>query len=166
MSTEQSLRTVITDAIKAIAVTSLGFDNTNGNVKDYLIQFQRKELYSKYLIAPCDGGIKQVRCWAVQVFGHDPFFAVARETERLYSITIAAYYGMDKDGAGIELLTTHARKVREVIKNLGPSMSNLTDLVTDVAAPTVEVQTDLDESLEPILLMQWTLSASKSSPTW
>lgn len=163
-STEDTLRDFLVDAIQAIAQTKLGFDDTEGNVKDYLLDYESDEDRADYLTARVDGRAK-LRAWAVQVLGADTIFAQGAVTRRDYSIRVVGYYGMGKNGEGINAMIAGARKIREKIKSYGVQVSNLLDTITDGTPLEIEIIGSVEDG-EKIVRGQFTYLGVKQNPDW
>ena len=164
-STETTVRNVIVAAIQAIAVTDLGFDNANGNVKDYLIDWERPEKYAQYLYSSV-ATQKVVRCWAVQVAGHDEWYATGNQTARTYTIDVVAYYQWQSGGTDINTLTDHARKVRNAIRGLQSNLGGTVDRVLSNTPFTTELKDGLDDKLGLLIEGRTTYVADVVSPDW
>ena len=66
------IRAAIVTAIREIAVSKLGFDEANGNVKEYLFEEEQPENRAVFFAA--DVGSKVLnRCWSVQVYESESF---------------------------------------------------------------------------------------------
>lgn len=142
-STEDNVRDTLVNAIKAIAVTKLDFDETSGNVKDYLYDYELEELKSKFLMARSKGKQK-IRVWAVQVLAKDNWFTSQNKMSRDYRITIQAHYEIEKDGQGFKDLVAHARKVREAIKNLYSTLSSTVTGVSEIGELNISTISNTD----------------------
>lgn len=123
-STEATVRDVIVTALRAIAVTSLGFQDTNGNIRDYPIEFEKEELRTSYLSSTV-AGRKVVRCWSVDVRAREEFSATSDNgiMTRFYGVTVKGYYDIGVGGEGYRDIIDHGRKVREAIRDLGIGLS-------------------------------------------
>jgi hypothetical protein len=126
-SKEPTVRNVIVGAIRGVA-SSLGFDETNGNVKDYLLEWEEASLVDKYLMADV-GGRRQVRVWGVEVVANDDWYAAGNITRRTYTIKIQGFESLGINGAGVNAIIDGARIVRGAIRSLGSRLSNTVDLV-------------------------------------
>lgn len=163
-STEEAVRAVLVDAMRAIAQTKLGFDDTEGNIKDYLLDYESDEDRADYLASAVGGKLK-LRAWGVQVLGADTIFAQGAITRRDYAIRIVGYYGMGKNGEGINDLITHARKIREKIKSFGVSLSDTLDTITDGTPLEIETIGSAEDG-EKILRGQFSYLGTKQNPDW
>jgi hypothetical protein len=108
LTTESTLRTYIANRIKGIYLT-LGFDAVNGNVHEYLLQYERKEKGLAYLRALISGAY-QVRAWGVSVLSKDEPYATRGVIQRTFDIKIQGYYectpeGYNKLAEGCRLVT-------------------------------------------------------------
>jgi hypothetical protein len=130
-STEATLRTVIANAIKAIAQEDLGFDVTNGNVREYLLDYHPPENESKYLSAKVNN--KPVyRAWAVEVTPiEENLTATGMIYYRLYQVIVRGYYALS-GGDDVNTLIDHARAVRGAIKGLQLHFSHTVDLIESI----------------------------------
>jgi hypothetical protein len=111
-STEATVRSTIVAALQAIAVTGLGFDESNGNIRAYPIEFEQEENRDSYLSATVSGA-KVVRCWSVDVRGREEHGITgdAGILSRFYDVTVKGYYAVGVDGAGYQTIIDHGRKV-------------------------------------------------------
>jgi len=163
-STEESVRQVIVDALKAITQTDLEFDSPSGNVKDYLLSYEAEELKTKYLTAQVSGK-RKVRCWAVDVRGNDDWYAAGNITKRVYTINIEAYYSLGVDGEGVKAMIKHARKVRSAIKGLTSTLSGTVDIVRS----TGEIEISQESGTEAegsILVGRMVYQAERVNPSF
>lgn len=163
-STEDAVRDFLVDALEAIAQSKLGFDETNGNIKDYPIEFENDEDRPAYLMAPV-GGKKKARCWSVDVRGDDTIFAQGGVTLRNYLIVLSGYYGLDKDGESYKALISHARKIREKIKSYGVQLNNLVDTIRDGTPLSIDYLGS-DEDGNRIIKGSFTYTAQKQNPAF
>lgn len=148
MSTEATVRDKLVTAIQGIAVTKLGFRDTNGNVQNRLLDFagRLEEAKLEFLMAYVAGKAKkQLRCWAVQVTAEDDLFAdFASNLFRTYDILIRGYYWPDDVNTAID----GARYIREAIQGLSTTLDGEVDRTLIVAQrpPTIELAPDAAES--------------------
>lgn len=163
-STEDDIRDLLVDGIQSIAQTKLGFDESDGNVHDYLLEYESDEDRAAYLMAPVAGRPK-IRAWAVQVLGADTIFAQGGITMRDYQITIAGYYGIGKNGEGIKNMIEHARKIREKIKSYGSMLNNMLDTIRDGTPLEIDFIGN-DENGEKILQGRFGYIGQRQNPDW
>lgn len=142
-STEATVRAEIVTAIRSVAKTELGFDNFDGNIKDYLLEFEREERAASYLVAQC-GGKLEIRCWAVQVTSSEEVGAMGNISRRNYTVTVKGYYSLGSGGSGYKLLIDHIRAVRAAIKDLGTNLSGLCDRMLGVDDGGISVIRGID----------------------
>ena len=138
ISTERSVRERITKEIRGLA-KSLGFDRIDGNVRDYLIEYHATEDRSSYLMSSCDGNVKKLRCFGVQVTSDEDWFALGNIANRSYEILVRAYYSPEQEGAGVNRLIDDLRRVRGAIFALGTNLDGVVDITTDVETSTPEI---------------------------
>lgn len=160
ISTEETVRDVIVQAIKDIAQKDLGFDAIDGNVRDYLLDHERPENYAGYLMADCDNQ-KIPAAWGVQVTGTENFYALGETRRRFYNILVEGYRGLGVNGEGIKTLIEHARKVRQAILNLDIHLDQTVTRVLETvqSEPVARESGDVDTGI--ILVSQFIMSAEK-----
>lgn len=151
ISTEDTFRDWLVEVLQSIAVTGFEFSNELGNVKDYLLEFADKEGQAKYLSAYIDGR-NTVRAWAVDVLGNDDWFAAGGITNREYRITFQGYYAKGVEGEGYKLLVKHSRKLREALRDLGPTLGGYVTYVTATGRPDIRVVGLKDNDIGEILV--------------
>lgn len=164
-STDESVRDVLVNAIKAIAVTKLDFDANSGNVKDYLLDYELEEHKSAYLMARSKNKQK-IRAWGVNVRSKDEWFAANDIMRRTYFITLKAYYGIEAEGQAFKDLIEHLRKVREAIKNLHSTLSGTVDLIAQVDFGNISLVTNTDAGLPAMYEATLEYVAEKRNPDW
>lgn len=122
VSTERTVRDVLVAAIQAKAVSDLGFDAEEGNVKDYILEYAHPERAAEYLNAKVDG--KQI-VWAiaVQVTGADSPYGMKNLWKREYSIEIVFYRDIGRDGSGVNQVIDAANTVRGIMRDLTNGLS-------------------------------------------
>lgn len=163
-STEDTVRAAIVSAIQGIAVSDLGFDAANGNVKTYLLDWARAEEVSRYLMAKC-GGQKVIRAWAVQVLGSDMFEYTEDKTRRTYDIQVVGYYDIGSDDSiGVNTLITHARKVRQAIRNIKTTLSGTVDFVSSEDVLSISRERNIDEGIGEMLVGVMRYEAERAFP--
>lgn len=163
-STEDAVRAAIVTAIQGIAVSDLGFDAANGNVKTYLLDWARAEEVSRYLMAKC-GGQKVIRAWAVQVLGSDMFEYTEDKTRRVYDIQVVGYYDVGSDDSiGVNTLITHARKVRQAIRNIKTTLSSTVDFVSSQDMLSISRERNIDEGIGEMLVGVMRYEAERAFP--
>lgn len=162
-STEAGVSSAIVSAVQAIAVSTLGFDDANGNVRDYLLEHVADEKQSSYLIANVSSA-KKVRCWACFVTANDVPFAVGNITERFYNIQIVGYYEIGQNGDGAKTLASHSRSVRNAIRGIGISLSGTVDRIVSVSDFTIDKISGVDPSKGEILVGKYNIQAAKRNP--
>lgn len=162
-STEETVRQEIVDAIRGIATSDLGFSEPEGNVKDYLFEFEADEFQAAYLMAKVDGQ-NVVRCWAVDVRGNDDWFAAGNITKRTYSIRIRAYYDFGVEGEGFKAMIEGARKVRNAIRLLGSRLGNRVDIVRSTGEIVPDVLTGVESIPGKVLTGDMDYVAEKNNP--
>src|SRR5580700_1099529 len=96
-STEETVRDVFVQTIQSIAQSHLDFDEESGNVRDYPLKWHHEEDPDGYLIAK-SGGVRKVRCIAVDVLAQDNLYALGQTPERLYAVQILFYYEKGANG--------------------------------------------------------------------
>lgn len=161
ISTEATVRGVIVGAIRA-TWAELGFDEKDGNVHEYLLEWENDEQKADYLTAFV--GNENI-AWAigVQVVGNDDWFATGNITNRTYSIDIVLYREMGVGGAGINAMIDGARKIRNALRLLGSRLTETVDMVTSTGAiePRVLGATD---ARGPILEGKMRYAAQRRNP--
>jgi len=163
LSTEETVRQALVEAIEAIAVSGLGFDQAGGNVKEYPLDLEAKEDVPDYLTALV-GGEPVVRCWSVFVTASEDWLAEDGVGIRRYTVKFEAYYEVETAGAGANLIVEHARKVRGAIRSLGSMLGGRVDTM----APISEVQISRLSGVEPsdgqILVATFGFTAERRNP--
>lgn len=129
-STERTVRDAVVGAIRGIAST-LGFDDANGNVKDYSLRFEVPEKSSSFLAARV-GGLMTERAWSVEVVASETVQSISQgvgnfTVERIYSVSVVGYYGMKPGGVVLNDLIDHARLVRAAVYGLTGKLGNTVD---------------------------------------
>ena len=163
-STEATVRDVIVAAIRAIAVTSLGFDEANGNVKSYPLKSEHPEKRDDYTLAFV-GNIRLCRCWSVDVRAIELYVAqrdVGMLT-RLYTVSIEAFYEFGVGGDGHITLIDHARNVRESIKNLGTGLSGTVSRMVSLSPLQISPQSLGNEEK---LVGEFSYEFERINPDW
>jgi len=163
MSTIAAVRSLLVTTLQGIAQSGLDFEFAPGNIKNYLLDYEREELFAEYLIAKV-GGEKKVRAWGVMVTAEDMFFSTSNLMERVYRIRIRGYYQMEKEGAGINLLVDHMMRVNQAIGLLSTSLNGLIDYVETVEPPSFDSTAPLDEDIGQVLVGELTLVGRKTAP--
>ncbi len=138
MSTEVTVTSAFVEELEGIAVSALGFDDSEGNIKSYAVEYERPTKRSEYLMADV-GGSRVIRCWAVDVdILEERFVATNTLMGRKYQIRIIGYYDLGNNGSGVAELREHKRKVLSEIKDLGPSVSYSGSVVLDMIDEFIE----------------------------
>lgn len=150
ISTEDTFRDSLVEVLRGIAVTGFEFNENQGNIKDYLLEYGEKTAAAKYLHANINGR-NTVRAWAVDVLGNDDWFALGGITRREYRITFRGYYAKGQDGEGYKLLVKHSRKLREALRGLGPTLGGYVSLVTATGRTEIRTITTQDSDIGEIL---------------
>lgn len=122
MSTAAQVRDKLVDTLQTIAQTKLGFDDPDGNIKDYLLEHEMQQLYGAYLYADADAGQSVIRAWGVSVFPFDVPYALGNVSQRTFEIRVEGYYDLETEGAGVNKLLDHANEVQKVINALTPTL--------------------------------------------
>lgn len=161
-STENTVRDAIVGAIQDIS-DSLGFDDLDGNVHDYLLEHERAERDAAYLMANV-GGKKKVRAWGVWVVGDDDWYTTGNLTKRNYTIRVVGYYEVGADGEGAQDLVTASRLVRQAIKGLTVNLSGTVDRVIDIQPLAIERRSGVNPSIGAILVGTMVITADKRNP--
>lgn len=154
---------MIVNAIKAIAVSDLGFSDANGNVKDYLIDFHQPEEQTEYLIASV-GGQKRSRAWAVDVRGDDEWYAINNVVKRAYLIQVVGYYEQGQNGEGVNALIDGARKIRGAIRGLSSNLSETVNLIESSTPLSIDRLRSLDGEWSEVLRGVMTYTALRVNP--
>ena len=129
-STDESVRSVIVQAIQGIAVSELGFDDADSSVQEYLLEFEDLSQAVKYLSA-MKNGKPVMRKWAVQVTSTDNWFATGDVVKRTYEIRAVGYYGFS--AGGVNELVRATRKVRSAIRQLTSRLGGTVDTIDSVS---------------------------------
>ena len=163
-STEDTVRAAIVAAVEGIATSDLGFDETGGNVKTYLLDWARAEEVARYLMARC-GGEKVIRAWGVQVVGSDMFEYTEDKTLRTYDIQVVGYYDVGSDDdIGVNTLTSHARKIRNAIRGIKTTLSGTVDFVSGVDRLSIGREKNIDEGIGEMLVGVMRYEAERAFP--
>lgn len=160
-STEATVRAVLVSAIQGIAQSSLGFDDANGNVRDYPLEMHHEEDIPGYLKARV-GGVQVMRCWAVDVRGNDGPFALERVGKRVYAIRIIAYYAKGTGGQAYLDMLAHSRKVAGQIRLLSNNLGGTVNRITGSTPMDPVERTGL--SVGKLLQGTMTYTAERESP--
>lgn len=137
MSTEATVRNAIVAAIEAV-YADLGFDDVDGNVKDYLPEYHHKENIPGYFMAMVSG--KNIaRVVAVQVLAGEDDFTSTSVVRRSYQITIKGFYEVGEEGEGINALLSGMSKVREAIFGMGTNLSSTVTRFISIESSGIEV---------------------------
>lgn len=158
-STERTVREALVAAIRGIAL-DLGFDEPNGNVKDYPGDMHAGST-STYVMAKVDGAQK-ARCWAVDVRARDVPHAMNNVWKRLYLIRVLAYYERGQNGEGYLALIDDARRVRGAIRGLTSNLGATVDLVTE--ASELRIEEAEGPASERLLIGEMTYEAERVNP--
>lgn len=160
-STEETVRNVIVTAIRAIAQSNLEFDDRNGNIRDYPLEWHQDEQRTGYLMASV-GGKKIPRAWAVDVLGYDEPFALGNIPQRTYQIRVVGYYGKGVDGTAYHAMIEHARKIRGAIKDLTSNLGGTANLIK--SATGLSLAERLDSDVGRLIVGTMTYSALRTNP--
>lgn len=163
-STEATVRSTIVAAIRGIAVSGLGFDESGGNVKDYPLDVEHPENLQDYLRARV-GNTFVARCWSVEAKAVEAYLAqgdVGMLT-RLYTVNLSAYYERGVGGAGYRTLIDHARAVREAIYLLGTGLSGTVSRVLSISPLTISVR---GFGADQLLVGEFSYEFERRSPDW
>lgn len=164
-STGDLIRSDVVGAIQAIAVTQLGFDNTNGNIKSYLLSEEQPENAPIYLYADV-GSDRRIRAWGVQVYESEDFTRAGNREKgyRNYRIVIEGYYGFHGSNPTNTMLT-HARKIREAVKGLTLRLNERVSAVRAMSELSISIVNS--EGAEVVLAIgQMTIEAERFNPDW
>lgn len=165
-STERTIRDLIVDTIKSISnsVGGLGFDETGGNIHDYLVDQEVTSKRSNYLTATCDGK-RVTRAWGVSVVAKETPYATGNRFFRDYTITVQGYY--PAGGEGLNLLVDHARLIRGALRQLTPSLNGQVDRFDEITELQTEiVQSNIDNSAGEITQGTFEILCGTLSPSW
>jgi hypothetical protein len=162
-STEATVRTVIVNAIRAIAQSDLGFDEPNGNIREYPLEFHQNEQRTSYLMAKVNG-VQTARAWAVDVIGYDEPFALGGISKRTYQIRILAYYGKGVDGVAYHAMIDHARKIREAMNGLTNNIGGTANLISSATGLVPGEQIDSD--VGRLITGTMTYAATRTNPDY
>lgn len=162
-STEATVTSAIVAAIQAIAVSALGFDDANGNVRGYLLEHMADEKQTTYLMANVSSA-KKARAWGVFVTANDEPFAMGGITERTYHIRVVGYYEIGQNGEGAVLLANHSRKVRNAIKGIGISLSGTVDRILSMSDFSLDKISQVDPSKGELITGSFDVFAAKRNP--
>lgn len=155
--TEAGVRAVIVAAIQGI-YSDLGLADTS-NIHSKLLSVTPTEDYDAYLSANIDGAtVKKVRAVGVQVVGALEFYTTNNRQNRLYSITVQAYY----DERDINDLIDGMSRIQRAIGQLNATLSNTVTWVKE-ASITEPNLIDLD-SVGQVATMQLSISAEDNNP--
>lgn len=152
---------MIVAAIKAIAVSDLGFEQQQGNVRDYLLDYEAKSKAASYLAAMVDGA-QVVRCWAVQVLSNEEWHGANNLMKRTYQITIRGYYAVGADGEGVNAIIDGALKIQGAIRSLNSNLSLTVDTVRSTDDLGLSVQGGSDSEDGEILVGTMRYTAEKT----
>jgi len=162
-STVASVRTVIVNAIKGIAQTDLGFAEANGNVREYPLEAHHEEDLPNYMTAKV-GNARVVRCWAVDVRGHDIPYALQLRQRRIYTIRIYAYYAKGVGGVSYLDLLNHAQSVSGAIRSLSNNLGGTVNRITSSTPLDIVERTGL--SVGKIWQGLMTYEAERENPDY
>lgn len=163
-STERAVRDVIVNAIKAVAVSKLGFSDTDGNIRDYLLEEEIIENASSYLAARV-GGQDRIQAWAVQVYGYETLEqSFTQAAMREYDVVIEGYYGAHGE-TPINTLIDHAREVRKVVRDLGGRLSETVQAIIGFSKPDFSILERADAPVK-IYKVRMVLAAEKRNADW
>jgi hypothetical protein len=161
-STEDTIRAAVVSALQGI-YTTLGFDDENGNVKSYLLDYERAEAITNYLTASV-GYKRVVRAWGVQVLGDDKFEAIGYITRRTYRIEIVGYYDIGTSGSGVNALISGARAVRGALKDMGSTLGGRIDHIIGTDLLDISKLRGVDPSIGEILTGRLVFTGEKQNP--
>lgn len=162
VSTEKTVRDVIVGAIRGVA-SALGFEEPDGNVQDYLLEWEEKSLTGPYLMTWVNGA-RKVRVWGVDVVASDPWFASGNIVKRDYTITIQGFEEVGVRGAGVNQMVDSARIIRGGILALGSRLSNTVDLVKSVGDLRRNRVSGFDEAMGDLIKGTMIYVAEKANP--
>lgn len=129
-STERTLRDTLVSALRA-AAGDLGFDELEGNVRDYLIEHEVPEQRDNYLTTLVSNNFA-VRAIAVWVTSYDEPMALTRGPNNLmllrtYSVEVRAYVELGINGIGAREAIDLDSKIRAIVLALGSQIRPITD---------------------------------------
>lgn len=162
-STETTVRNAIVSAIRAIAVSKLGFQQPDGNVHDYLLEHEQPERDAEYLMADVNGE-RKVRAWGVWVTADDDWLGTGGLVRRGYTVRIMGYYEIGAAGEGAQALEEGARKIREALKDMTTTLNGTVDRTIDVSPLTIARAANLNASEVAILVGTMTIQADRRNP--
>lgn len=131
VSTEATLRALFVATIEG-AWADLDFEVEDGNVHDYLLDWEIADRQPEYLMARV-AGENIIQAIGVQVLGDDPWVAVRNITERTYQIEVVEYREYGVSGVGVNKVIDHGTVIRGAIRALGSNLSNYVDQVISVS---------------------------------
>lgn len=155
----------IVAAIRAIAVSGLGFAEANGNIKDYLLAEEQPEHVPTYLYANV-GAERRLRAWGVQVNESEDYTRGGNREKgwRTYRIVVEGYYGFHGSNP-TNLMRTHARAIRKAIKDMTLRLNDRVSAVINVSEFSVAVESS--EGAEVTMATgQFIIEAERFNPDW
>ncbi len=161
-STETTVRQVIVDALRGVS-SDLGFDETQGNIKDYLLEYEEPTLWANYLRASV-GGKQVVRCVAAEVMASENWYGMGNKLKRTYQIAVVLYFAKGVRGEGINALIEAARVARGAIHQLNQTLSNTVDFASGATVLDVSEQGEIDSIPGSILVGRMEYVAEKVAP--
>lgn len=166
ISTEETVRGVVVQAIQAIAQEGLGFDTPNGNVKGYLLDYEHPAKVRQYLMASV-GARQQIQAWGVMVSAADVFVGTGGLVQRTYTIVVEGYYDLGLEGAGINSILVAARRIAAQLKNIGTSLYQTVDFVSNPVFESPQVvPSGIEKNSGQMVKARITYTASRKNPNF
>lgn len=165
ISTEETVTAALVERFKDIAERDLGFDTVSINIKDYLLDHEQRERFTKYLRAS-SGGKQILRAVAVHSTGTDNFYALGNVNERIYQITIQQYQDVGINGEGVKTLLRHHRKLLQAIRAAGITLDGTVTKVNRIGELDIARIPTESADIGEMLVGTFTIEAFKSNPDY
>lgn len=168
-STEETVSQVIIDALKAVATTDLEFDEPEGNIKDYLLEYEQAELIPDYLMSSV-GNETDMQAIGVETRARDTWHGGNQPTsatplmKRTYTTRIFFYVSAGVRGEGYKKMIRICRKTRGAIRLLSSNLSNTVDYVTSTGEISVDKLSGVDPIPGELLVGQITYVSERANP--
>lgn len=166
-NTEEDVRSAIVIAIQGV-YAALGFKNSPGNIKSYLLEEELADDVSGYLMTELIGeDRKKARAIGVQVYANeDVSRGFSEQVNRFYLVRVRFYYGV-YGSTPINTMISAARACRKALIDLGGKLGGAVDSVTSVSPFIPDAGFQDAEGVNEILMTGgFELIAEKYNPDW
>lgn len=166
ISTDRTVTETIVNALRANA-TLFGFDDIDGNIRDFLIEHEVPEQRSNFLIADVLG-VARVRAFSVFTTSTDSIVALTSGPDnsiidRVYTTEIRIYEELGINGAGARQLLQLDSIARGIILRLGSTLRLVIDAVQPIQSPRLSVLNGLERDL---IMLSRIYSFRKTNPDY